>query len=257
MTLLLLSFVAGVLTVLAPCILPLLPVIVGGSVGSDKKFTRALTVTISLALSVIVFTLLIKASTLLINIPQNFWTWFSGGIIIIFGLISLFPSLWEKIPFLSKLSIGSNKVMTEGYKKKSFWGDVVVGAALGPVFSTCSPTYFLVLAAVLPESPIVGLIYLIAYSVGLSVSLLIVSFLGQKLLNKVGVVADPRGTFKKVLGVIFVIVGIAIITGADKKLQIEILDAGFFDVTKIEQKFLQKVDLNNDEEAATHYLCRR
>ncbi len=249
MTLLLLSFVAGVLTVLAPCILPLLPVIVGGSVGSDKKFTRALTVTISLALSVIVFTLLIKASTLLINIPQNFWTWFSGGIIIIFGLISLFPSLWEKIPFLSKLSIGSNKVMTEGYKKKSFWGDVVVGAALGPVFSTCSPTYFLVLAAVLPESPIVGLIYLIAYSVGLSVSLLIVSFLGQKLLNKVGVVADPRGTFKKVLGVIFVIVGIAIITGADKKLQIEILDAGFFDVTKIEQKFLQKVDLNNDEEA--------
>lgn len=245
MTLLLLSFVAGVLTVLAPCILPLLPVIVGGSVGDDKKFRRALTVTASLAVSVIAFTLLIKASTLLIDIPPNFWTWFSGGIIIIFGLISLFPSLWERIPFLSKLSIGSNKVMTEGYKKKSFWGDVIVGAALGPVFSTCSPTYFLVLAAVLPETPIIGLIYLVAYSVGLSISLLIVSFLGQKLLNKVGVVADPRGKFKKILGAVFLIVGIGIITGVDKDLQVKILDSGFFDVTKIEQKLLDKASLEN------------
>lgn len=242
MLLLLVSFVAGILTVLAPCILPLLPVVVGGSVSGEKSFKKALTVTISLAVSVIVFTLLIKASTLLIDIPPNFWSWFSGGIIILFGLISLFPNLWDRLPFMAKLSAGSNKIMSEGYQKKSFWGDVVVGAALGPVFSTCSPTYFLVLAAVLPENFALGMLYLIAYAVGLSISLLIVSYLGQKLLGKVGSAANPKSWFKKILGLIFLIVGIGIITGFDKELQIKILDSGFFDVTKVEQKLLDKVN---------------
>jgi hypothetical protein len=42
-----------------------------------------------------------------------------------------------------------------------------------------------------------------------------------------------------VLGVLFVIVGIAVITGADKALQIRILDSGFLDVTRIEQRLLK------------------
>ena len=42
MTLLLISFIAGVLTILAPCILPLLPVIVGGSLdGGETSKKRA------------------------------------------------------------------------------------------------------------------------------------------------------------------------------------------------------------------------
>lgn len=245
MILLLVSFIAGVLTILAPCILPLLPVIVGGSIGGGTSVKRALTVTASLAISVIAFTLLIKASTLLIGIPQDFWKWFSGGIIIAFGLITLFPSLWERLPFLAKLSIGSNKLLSSGYQKQNFLGDVIVGASLGPVFSTCSPTYFLVLAAVLPENLGLGILYLIAYSIGLSLSLLLVAFVGQKIVDKAGVAANPQGWFKKTLGILFLIVGITIISGADKALQVRILDAGFFDVTKIEQKLLELVPSND------------
>lgn len=242
MLLLLISFIAGILTVLAPCILPLLPIVVGGSIGGGKDIKRAITVTASLALSVILFTLLVKASTLLVSIPQDFWKWFSGGIIILFGLISVFPATWEKLPFLSGLNSGSNKILTAGYQKKSFWGDVIIGGALGPVFSTCSPTYFLVLAAVLPESFGLGILYLLAYSIGLSLALLFIAFVGQKILTKVGIVANPHGTFKRILGVVFIIVGIAIVTGIDKEVQTKILDSGFFDITQVEQKLLQKLD---------------
>ncbi len=241
MILFLISFLAGLLTVLAPCVLPLLPVIVGGSIGGGKSIRRALTVTASLTVSIVAFTLLIKASTLLIGVSEDFWKVFSGGIIIVFGLISLFPRLWEKVPYLGRLSIGSNQVLTAGYKKQNVWGDIIVGASLGPVFSSCSPTYFLVLAAVLPESLTLGVVYLLAYSIGLSLALLIIAFVGQKIINRVGIVANPHGMFKRVLGVIFILVGIAIITGADKALQIKILDAGFFDVTKIEEKLLEFV----------------
>ena len=98
MILLIISFVAGVLTVLAPCILPLLPVIVGRSLTDSTLSKRRLFVVVtSLCLSIILFTLLLKVSTLFIAIPQDFWKWFSGGIIFIFGFVTLFPELWEKI----------------------------------------------------------------------------------------------------------------------------------------------------------------
>jgi cytochrome c biogenesis protein CcdA/thiol-disulfide isomerase/thioredoxin len=243
MVLLLISFIAGVLTVLAPCILPLLPVIIGGSLsnggvgGFNKK--KAFTIIISLGISVIAFTLLLKASTLFIDIPEYVWKWISGGIVIFLGLVTLFPSLWES-QFIARLSAKSNILLGKGDQKKSFWGDIIVGSALGPVFSTCSPTYFIVLATVLPVSPALGILYLLAYTIGLCLSLLVVSIVGQKIMNKLGIVSDPKGWFKRTLGVIFLIVGIAIIGGLDKKTQLFLLDAGLFDVTKIEQKLLEK-----------------
>src|SRR4051812_30640813 len=101
MFLLLISFLSGVLTVLAPCTISLLPVIVGGSIGEGHTKMRSLVVTISLGVSVILFTLLLKVSTLFINIPQSFWQIFSGTIIFIIGLLMLLPGIWESIPGMS------------------------------------------------------------------------------------------------------------------------------------------------------------
>ena len=230
------------LTVLAPCILPLLPVIVGGSLdagGGGKSMKRAFTVTIALGVSVILFTFLLKASTLFIDIPENFWKYISGGILVVFGLITLFPSLWEKVSFAAALNQRSNMALGKGYQKKSFWGDIIIGASLGPVFSTCSPTYFVVLATVLPVSLVLGFTYILAYVVGLSLALLAIAFVGQKIMGKLGVAADPHGKFKRILGLIFLLVGIAIITGYDKKLEQKVLDSGLFDITKVEQRLLK------------------
>ncbi len=246
MILFIISFVAGVLTVLAPCTLPLLPVIVGSSADGGRDNKKALTIALSLALSLIVFTLLLKFSTIFINIPQDVWVYISGSIIIIFGLVSLFPNLWENIPFISRLSIGSNKLLSTGYSKNNFWGNVIIGASLGPVFSTCSPTYFVVLATVLPQSFFVGFIDLIAYAGGLSLSLLLLSYLGQKIIDKLGGVSDTHGIFRKTLGVIFIILGVFVIFGIDKKIETKILVLGFFDVTKIERSLLEIGEKNKN-----------
>lgn len=248
MTLLVISFVAGVLTALAPCILPLLPVIVGSSLSGTGEGGRskALVIIISLGLSVIAFTFLLKVSTLFITFPQWFWPVVSGGIIIVFGIVTLFPGLWESLPFVSKLSVSSNKLLGKGYQKKSFWGDVTIGAALGPVFSSCSPTYFIVLATVLPAQPAAGVLYLLAYVIGLCFSLLGIAFIGQRIMKYIGVASDPRGTFKRSLGAVFIIVGIAVLTGFDKKVELGITNAGFFDVTKIEQSLLAAQNKNSN-----------
>jgi thiol-disulfide isomerase/thioredoxin len=119
-----------------------------------------------------------------------------------------------------------------------------VGAALGPVFSTCSPTYFLVLATVLPQHFFVGLVYLMSYAVGLSLALLVISFLGQRLLEKIGTLADPHSIFKKILGAVFILVGVAIMTGADKRFETYLLNNGIFDITKVEQHLLTLTTTN-------------
>ncbi|MEK7588686.1 MAG: hypothetical protein AAB438_02600, partial [Patescibacteria group bacterium] len=92
-------------------------------------------------------------------------------------------------------------------------------------------------------------VYLLAYVLGLSLSLVVIALLGERIMARVGKVSDPRGWFKKIFGIIFIIVAIGILTGYDKKLQISLLDAGFFDVTKVEQKLLDKNDSSIKEPA--------
>ena len=223
---LVLSFFSGVLTVLAPCILPLLPVIIGTSASARSKWTPYIVIG-SLSVSILVFTYLLKASTLLIDIPSSFWAYFSGSILLLIGLTFTFPALWSKVPGMNRLSMGGNAVVGSGYTKKSIWGDVTIGAALGPVFSSCSPTYFLILAAVLPASFLLGTLYLLVYIAGLSVVLLLIAVLGQRFVGNISWAADPHGWFKRVLGVIFLLVGLAIFTGLDKQFEALILDTGF------------------------------
>jgi cytochrome c-type biogenesis protein len=240
MTFLAIAFIAGVLTVLAPCILPLLPVVIGSSATGRSKATPYIVVA-SLGASIILFTFLLKASTAFISIPQSFWTYLSGGILVFFGVTLLFPKVWESIPGLSNATIRSNKLLGSGHKKKSFWGDVLIGAALGPVFSTCSPTYFVILASVLPASFALGTVYLLAYVLGLSLILLLIALLGERFASKLTSLSDPKGTFKRFLGLVFVVLGVLIILGLDKALETKLLDSGYFDVTKIEQKLLEKI----------------
>src|SRR3989338_1085414 len=242
MTLLAISFIAGVLTVLAPCILPLLPVVIGTSATRRSKWTPYIVVG-SLALSIILFTYLLKFSTALIMVPPEFWKYLSGGILFLFGLVLIFPALWENVPGIARLSISSNKLIGTGYQKKSFWGDVIIGAALGPVFSSCSPTYFVILASVLPASFALGSLYLFTYAAGLSLALLLIALLGQRFADRLLVAADSRGLFKRSVGIIFIAVALFVMTGYDKKVQVWILESGFVDSVKWEQNILQRFQI--------------
>lgn len=239
MTLLLVSFLAGVLTVLAPCVLPLLPIIIGGAAQHRRN---PYIITASLAVSIVVFTLVLKFSTALITVPQSVWSTISGVIIIIFGLVSLFPDLWTRFSVALGLQQGSDKLLESAAQKPGIAGDVLLGLSFGPVFSSCSPTYFVILATVLPQSFALGSLYLIVYAAGLSLVLLLISLLGQKFVSKIRWAANPNGWFKKSLGVLFILVGIFILTGADKTLQTYLLERGYFDVTNLEYKLLPESD---------------
>lgn len=232
--LLLVSLAAGILTVAAPCVLPLLPVIVGGSIVSEdadprRARLRPVVIAASLAVSVIAFTLLLKATTALLGIPPQAWQVISGGIVVLLGLNLLVPSFWDRISAALGLQNRSNRALDASIGRQSLGGDIVTGAALGPVFSSCSPTYALIVATVLPVSFGEGLLYIVVYAAGLAGTLMLVAYLGRSFAKRLGWLADPGGWFRRTIGVVFILVGIAVLFGLDKTLQTLVLDLGWYD----------------------------
>jgi cytochrome c biogenesis protein CcdA len=238
MDLLFVSFLAGVLTAAAPCVLPLLPVIVGGSVlsGADDEDKRSLrhplTIVISLAVSIIVFSLLLKTTTALLGIPDDVWSIIAGGIVVLFGITLIWPSLWDRAAAATGISRGSARLLQKSSDESGMKRDILLGAALGPVFNSCSPTYALIIAVTFPASFTEGLVYLVAYAAGLALILFLVSIFGRAVVERMNWMSDPHGTFRKVVGVLFLVVGFGVIFGLDKELQAWILENGWYDPIK-------------------------
>ncbi len=244
MTLLIISFIAGVLTVLAPCIIPILPAVISRSISNTENNRSPYIIIGSLAISILLFTLILKASIVLISVPDSFWRWFSGGILFSIGFFMIFPLIWEKISMRLKLSSKSNNFLISSTKKKGLLGDIFIGIALGPVFSSCSPTYFIILATVLPESFWQGIIYLIVYIFGFSIVLLLLVLAGKKIVKNIKWALNPQGWFKRSLGILFLIIGFSIILGIDKKIETALLSTKYINFTNIEYNLLEKIDFN-------------
>lgn len=240
----LLSVAAGFLTLLSPCVLPVLPVILGASVQNPKtKLLRQLVIIASLVLSIIIFTLLLKAGSLLINIPQELWQIFSGGIIAAYGLLLVFPDLWDRFNIKLKLSYKSDQLLNNAGRLKGSIGDILIGASLGPVFASCSPTYSIILATVLPVSFSEGLFYLMVYSFSLGLGLFVIVVLGHKATNRLKWWANPKSVFKKFIGIIFIVIGLLILTGLERKLELWLLENGFAGTTWIESRLVESLNL--------------
>lgn len=247
------SFLAGMLTVLAPCVLPLLPIIIGGSFTGKEDKKRPYIIAFSLITSLILFTILLKASTVLIGVDPRVWTSISGTIVVILGVFILFPLLWDTIIGRLGLQAKSQELLGKTMKpgRSSWVSAVLTGAALGPVFSSCSPTYAWIIATVLPKNNMQGIIHLGVYSVGLVVMLLAIALVGRKFVDRIKWLSNPYGTAQKIIGILFIIVGLGIVSGYDKKLQTWIVGRNFLNLNSIEEKLVPKDESVNADRVST------
>lgn len=227
------ALVAGVLTTLAPCVLPVLPVILGGALPVEepsgegsvavrtrtRQTRRAVLVTVSLGLSIFVFTLLLKASTALIGVPPSTWQWLSGGLLIVLGVVSVWPQLWERVSARAGLTGRAAVGLNSANAMQGTGGAILVGAALGPVFTSCSPLYGYVIVTVLPAQPARGLVLLVTYIVGLCATLLLIALAGQRAVRRLRWAADPHGWLRRGTGVVFIVVGLLVATGLMRDLE--------------------------------------
>ncbi|HUB94151.1 MAG TPA: cytochrome c biogenesis protein DipZ [Verrucomicrobiae bacterium] len=242
MLLLVISFIAGILTILAPCVLPVLPIIIGGSVGaSAKDRTRPYIIGAALAGSIVCFTLLLKASTVLVNLSPSILTDASGSLIILLGFVSVWPEAWEWLVIKLNWQATSQRLLGRSERRtERYVGPILIGVSLGPVFASCSPTYAFILASVLPHSFVSGLVYLAAYSLGLVLMLLLVSLLGRQYVSRFSWAVDTHSWFRRIVGLLFIATGLVIITGHEVSVETWVANHLPFDETKIERILLAK-----------------
>ena len=201
------SLLAGAITVFAPCIFTFLPIILASSVettNNKNKYRKSLIIISSLGISVLIFSIILKASTLLINIDQRYWELLAGIIILTQGILILFPHTWDKISTKLKLT-DSTKLLNRSQKTNTDLGYILTGVSLGPVFSSCSPTYGFIIGILLQSTFSFGLIYLICYIIGLCLIVVLISILGQRLIQRLRWSINPKGLLKRSVGVIFIL----------------------------------------------------
>lgn len=239
------AFIAGMLTVLAPCVLPLLPVVIGGSLtASDKRKSdhlRPVIITVSLALSLVIFTLLLKATAILIHVPSQFYMDISGSILVLLGLALLFPSVYGRFIVYLNLEPKSQVLLGKyALRQDRYVGPILTGAALGPVFSSCSPVYAYILATVLPVDFALATAYMLSYILGLSGMLLLIGMLGRRFTRKLRFAINPKGVFQRTIAVLFILVGILIFTGGNVRLQTYVSAHTPFDFDGLSAKLLPR-----------------
>lgn len=161
----------------------------------------------------------------------------------------LLPDLWAKAISGLGLEHRSQSLLGKAFKNKNKTvSAVLIGLALGPVFSSCSLTYAWVIATVLPSNTALGLLYLTIYVLGVATSLLAIALLGRKLLEKVKWASDPRGWFQRVIAILFIIVGLFIITGWDKNVQTWLVDKDYLNLIQIEKKLVPSKDSDSSRQ---------
>lgn len=240
MELLPIAFLAGVLTVLSPCVLPLLPVVLAGSAAQPGK-RSAFLITGSLAVSVVLFTLLIKATTVLLGIPSGAWLVVSGVLVAVVGASLLFPASWEWFASRTRFHEAAARFTHSSGRRSGAGRNILLGMSLGPAFASCSPTYGLILAVVLPASLASGVANIASYTLGLGAVMLLAALGGQKVTRRLGWALDPGGKFRRGLGAVLVIVGLLIASGQMRKVEAWLIDNGILGAVVLEQDLLESV----------------
>ncbi|MEK9151560.1 MAG: cytochrome c biogenesis protein DipZ [Patescibacteria group bacterium] len=225
MTLLILfAFLAGLVTIFAPCIWPILPIVLSaGASGGEKK---PLGIVVGLAVS---FMLIILALASLVKVipfdPEALRT-LAVFIIGFLGLTMIIPALGARLEAaVSRLSgLGGRFTHNSG---TGFGSGFIVGFALGIVWSPCAGPILATIATLAATQAVSFQVVLItfAFVVGVALPLFILAVLGQKVLVKTSFFSRYTKRIQQVFGAIMILAALAIYTGYDRTLQTKILDS--------------------------------
>ena len=240
MTLFLLSYLGGVLTILSPCILPVLPFVFARS---DQPFARSgLPLLAGMAIT---FAGIATIATLGGSwaIHANQYGRIAAMILLaLFGLTLLLPAVADRLtrPLVALGSRLSNQVQTG--ERGSIGASVLLGVATGLFWAPCAgPILGLILtgAAIQGASTSTSLL-LLAYALGAVTSLAAALLIGGKLFAAMKRSLGAGEWIRRALGVL-VLAGVAAIAlGLDTGLLTQLSTAS---TNSIEQSLLQKVGL--------------
>jgi len=240
--LLIFAFLAGIVTILSPCILPILPIVLSGTVSGDKK--RPYGIIVGFILSFTFFTLFLTTIIRLTGIPTNALRIIAGVVLLVFGLGLIVPGFQVLIEKLfTKLSVFAPKANPHA----GFWGGFVIGLTIGIVWTPCVGPILASVIALAATSQVTIETFLITllYSIGTAIPMFFIMYGGRNLLKKAPWLTRNSLTIQRAFGILMILFALAIFTNADQQLEAYLAATPYgADLTQIENNGAVTKQLN-------------
>ncbi len=233
-----LAFLAGLFSTLSPCVLPLIPLVLGAALTAHRFGPVALAG--GLALSFATIGLFVATIGFSIGLSGDSFRVVSAVLMTAVGLLLLIKALQDRLSallspiadlFQSRLGIA---------KGNGLVGQFGVGLLLGAVWSPCvGPTLGVasVLAAQGQDLTQVGLT-MVMFGLGAALPLLVLGALSQEALKRRRAQFAKTGNLgKRALGGALILFGVLILSGADKQLEAYLVDASPEWLTSLTTRF--------------------
>ncbi len=217
------AFAAGSLSILSPCVLPLIPVVLG-TAASKAKYGPLL-LAAGLVLSFVFIGMFVSLVGFSIGLDGKFFRMISAVLLIAIGLLLAIPLLQRQF------AVASGPVgnwVDQRFGGGEAGGQFGIGLLLGAVWSPCvGPTLGAAsLLAAQGQNLAQVAITMISFGLGVAVPLVIVGMMSREVLMRWrGRMLSSGGVVKSVLGVLFIFTGVMIISGQDKFLEAALVDA--------------------------------
>ncbi|HQS38467.1 MAG: cytochrome C biogenesis protein [Methylotenera sp. 24-45-7] len=215
-----LSFIAGVLSILSPCVLPLVPIIVGTALNTHRLGPYALALGLAISFTVIGVFLATLGDTL--GIDQALFRNIAAYLFILFGVILLSASLQARFASVTSGLGGSGQYLLNKLSTDSLSGQFGLGLLLGVVWSPCvGPILGATVTLASQGQQLQQVVIIMAiFGLGAGLPLILLGMLSrQVMMNVRGKLFAAGKLGKQVLGGVMLLLGIMILTGLDKHLE--------------------------------------
>jgi cytochrome c biogenesis protein CcdA/thiol-disulfide isomerase/thioredoxin len=222
--LLVFSFLAGIVTILSPCILPILPLVLSGGITGGKK--RPFGIVAGFVLSFTFFTLFLSLIVRATGLSADALRFTSVVVVAAFGVSMLVPRFQVVLEKLfSRVAGVAGGVTAATSNRPDFIAGFLIGMSLGLVWTPCvGPILAAIITLAATSQVTVDAVFItLAYSLGTAIPLLAITQGGRSLLTKHPSLVKNSATIQKVFGVLMIATAIAIYTNVDRQFQAYIL----------------------------------
>ena len=238
MTTLALAFAAGLLSILSPCVLPLVPIVLGTAIVAHPHGAVALAAGLSLSFTVLGLLLALVGFGL--GIDAGMFRVGAAAIMIGLGVVLMVPVWQARLAAAGGPISGWADRRLGGIASSGLAGQFAIGLLLGAAWSPCvGPTLGAasLLASQGHDLPRVALTMAV-FGIGAALPLVLLGLLSRASLMRLRSRLMSAGKFGKgLLGAAFIVIGAAIVSGADKRIEATLVAASPAWLTELTTSF--------------------
>ena len=232
------GFLAGLLSTLSPCVLPIIPILLGSATNAHPRAPLALAGGLAISYAVIGTTLAWAGSAL--GLDTSIFRGIGAAILGVLGLVLVSGSLQQRFASAtSGIGAAGNNLISRT-RLDGLRGQFAIGLVLGVVWSPCvGPTLgaAVVLASQGSQLPQVALLMGI-FGIGAALPVVVLAYVSRSAMLKMrGKLVQAGKTGKMILGAIMIALSVLILTGADKPIETWLVDQSPAWLTQLTTRF--------------------